>query len=362
MNTLRIPRLDYLLRMCISRRRISPTTTHEVDQVLYHYDLGRCRLIGPLLGGRSSRYNFLLETDRGRKVLKKYRWSLLSILSEHSILRHLNDTDFPVPRVMSNQDGRTFTELNGERYAIYDFIHGFRCDDYYIPARLRHRFIAQAGETLAHFHQLMDGFAPEGRNVDGFTPDGKRLWRDTAWHLEALDQYVGRIRRNSPNLLDALVLRNLDKLRRDLAELGHWHERVHTHWPKLVIHRDYVAKNIVFDSKGLAGVLDLSSAGLDLRMQDITRALQSFASQGRHSLDASRARIFLDAYRARVPLSDDEVALIPELSRWFLLRILIWRLRGDSPPARKLVSFRHHWARAWWMERNGKRFLDALLS
>ncbi len=263
---------------------------------------------------------------------------------------------------MRNRDGRTYTEFNGERYAVYAFIRGFRYDDYYMPAALSYRFIAQAGETLADFHKLMDGFVPEGRKVDGFRPDGERLWRDTAWHLDALEQYVGGIRRDSPNSLDSLVLHNLDKLRRDITELGRWHDEIHLQWPMQVIHSDYVAKNIVFDSSGVVGVLDLSSAVLDLRMLDVARALQSFARRGRYELDASRARIFLDAYQTRALLPDDEVALIPKLSRWRLLRILVWRLREDLPPSRKLMSFRNRWAKARWLEKNEQPFLDALLA
>jgi Ser/Thr protein kinase RdoA (MazF antagonist) len=188
------------------------------------------------------------------------------------------------------------------------------------------------------------------------------LWRDTAWHLDALEQYVEGIERDSPNSLDSLVLHNLDKLRHDLTELGRWHDEVHPRWSKQVIHSDYVAKNIVFDSRGVVGVLDLSSAVWDLRMLDIARALQSFARRGRYGLDASRARVFLDAYQTRALLPEDEVALIPKLSRWRLLRILIWRLREDLPPSRKLMSFRNRWAKARWLQENEQRFLDALLA
>jgi Ser/Thr protein kinase RdoA (MazF antagonist) len=122
-----------------------------------------------------------------------------------------------------------------------------------------------------------------------------------------------------------------------------------------------VAKNVLFDSEGLVGVLDLGSARLDLRILDLARALQSFAYRRRYGLDVSRARIFLDAYRTWLPLSDDEVALIPTLLRWLLLRVLIWRLQQDLPPSRKLASFRDRWAKAHWLEKNGERFLDALL-
>jgi len=351
-----------VLRLCTSRQRVSSTTLREIEQVLTFYDLDPWQLVGSLLGGRNS-YNFLLKTNRGQKVLKKYDRPLFTILKEHSILCHLEATDFPCSRLTLNRDGKTCTELNGERYAVYDFIRGFRYNDYYMPVGLRHRFIAKIGETLARFHQLMDDFVLEGRQIDRFTLDGERLWGDTAWHLDILEQYVRGIRGDSPNALGLLVLRNLDKLRRGLAELGSWQEQVHPQWPELVIHGDYVVENIILDSQGLMGVLDLGSAGLGLRMLDVTLALQSFARRERHGLDASRARSFLDAYQARVSLSDGEVALIPKLSRWRLLRILVRRLREeDVPLSRRLSSFRNRWAKANWLERNGEAFLDALLA
>jgi Ser/Thr protein kinase RdoA (MazF antagonist) len=357
----RIPKLSCLLRLRMSRQQVSSNRLREIDQVLARYDLGHWQLIRPLLGGRSSD-NFWLKTDRGPKVLKKYRWSVLSITQEHSILRYLNDTDFPFPRLTPNRDGETCTELNGEHYAIYDFIDGFRYDEYYMPARLEHRLIAQAAETLAHLHQLMEGFVPEKQTVDGFTPDGERLLRDTAWHLDTLDRFVQGISRTSPNSLDTLVQRNLDKLRRDLADSGHWYEQIHLQWPKLVIHNDYVGKNVVFDSDGLAGVLDFRGAVLDLRAADIARALKSFARQGRYGLDARKARTFLEAYQTRIPLLDDEVALVPKLLRWRLLRFAIRRLQSRLPASHQRASFYDRWAQACWLEKNENRFLDALLS
>ena len=357
----RIPKPSRLLRLCIGRQQVPPNTLREVEQVLVNYDLGHWQLVRPLLGGRSSD-NFCLRTDRGPKVLKKYRWSVLSITQEHSILRYLNDTDFPFPRLTPNRGGDTRTELNGKYYAIYDFIDGFRYDEYYMPARIEHRLIAQAAETLAHLHQLMEGFVAENRTVDGFTPDGERLLRDTAWHLDALDRFVQGTSRNSPNSLEALVRRNLDKLRHDLADSGHWHEQIHLQWPKLVIHNDYVAKNIVFDSNGLAGVLDFRGAVLDLRAADMARALQSFARQGRYGLDAHKARTFLKAYQTRIPLPDDEVALVPKLLRWRLLRFAIRHLQSRLPSTHQRASFYDRWAQACWLEENESRFLDALLS
>jgi len=357
---MRIPRPSYLIRLAKGRRQLSSTLSCEIEQVLTAYDLGRWQLTRTLLGGRNS-HNYLLQTEHGEKVLKKHRWSL-ETSSEHAILRYLNDTDFPLARIMLNRDGDTWTDLGGTHYAVYDFIRGFRCDEFYLSGATRRRLVAQAGETLGRFHQLMDGFTLETQQVEGYTSNGKRLVRDTAWHLEALERYVANINEQSPNSLDALVLRNLDKLRHDLAETGLLHEWMHLNQPKQVIHRDYVAKNIVFGAKALVGVLDFASAGSDLRALDIARALESFARRGKYGLDACKAGIFLDAYRSRLPLSDDEVASIPMLLRWRTLRLLIWRLGEDSPLSRKQASFRDRWARACWLERNSDKFLEALLA
>lgn len=357
----RIPKPSRLLQLWTGRQQVSSATLREVEQVLASYDLGHWQLIRPLLGGRSSD-NFRLETDRGSKVLKKYRWSMLSVMQEHSILRYLDGTDFPFPRLTPNREGETCTKLNDEHYAIYEFIDGFRYDEYYMPARLKHRFIAQAAETLAQLHQLMEGFVPGGQTVDGFAPNGERLLRDTAWHLDTLDRFVRGINQSSPNSLEALVQRNLDKLCRDLEDSGHWHEQIHPRWPKLVIHNDYVAKNIVFDSNGLAGVLDFRGAVLDLRAADIARAFQSFARQGQYGLDACKARTFLEAYQTHTPLVDDEVALIPKLLRWRLLRFAIRHLQSRSSSTRQRTSFYDRWAQACWLEKNENRFLDTLLS
>ena len=203
----------------INRHKLA-LSSKEIEAVLAHYDLGPWHVEHTLAGGSSSD-NMLLQTSRGPKVLKRYRCSLPSTKQEHSILRHLAGTDFPFPRLEVSRKGLTYTQLGDRHYAIYDFVDGYRCTDYFMPARTRERLVAQSGKTLARLHQLMVGFVPDGRKLRGFMPDGERLWRDAVWHFDVLEQFTKHVTRK--RLLDdqdAFLLSIVDEIKRDLITVG----------------------------------------------------------------------------------------------------------------------------------------------
>ena len=280
---IRIPRPVYLRQLWSSWKEAPGIDLGAAKKMLASYDVGRWKAIDSLSGGRNS-HSLLIDTERGKQVLKKHRWPLSSIEAEHAILRHLEGTGFPTPKVMRNRDGETCIETEGEHFALYDFNPGFKLNDFYVSPSLRCRFIAQTGMVLGRFHQHMDGYVPQGWNKVGFTPDGERLWRDTDW-TTTLDRVAARIRRECPGPLHSLVLENHEKIRRDLRELGRWHDEIHSLWPKLVIHGSCVVKHVKFGPRGLIGLVDLGGARLDMRVFDVGRSVTSFACRGSRGLD-----------------------------------------------------------------------------
>jgi Ser/Thr protein kinase RdoA (MazF antagonist) len=352
-----IPRPGYVRRLFAARtgaRKVA-VRAEEIEAVLAYYDLGHWQVDDALAGGNSN--NVSLQTSRGKKALKRYFWSLPSTMQEHSILRHLAGTDFPSPRLVVNKDGLTCTELEDKHYAIYDFVVGYCCANYFMPPKTRQRLIAQAAETLAHLHQLMVGFVPEGRKFNGFMPNGERLWRDVAWHLNVLEQYVETIaKKKSLDDLDTFLSGIAEGIRRDLIEVGRHYEQADPQLPKLVIHGDYAPQNILFNRQGVVAVLDFGDACVNLRALDVARGLTSFSSMGKCGVDERLARVFLRSYQAQQPLTEREIEAIPDLIRWRHLRNIIWKLANmESHPSQKtrdahLRTFRHKWERNRWMK------------
>ena len=362
-----IPRPGYVRQIVRNKTRRQKKTwkAQEIQAVLSHYNLGSWQACHTLTGGGNSD-NVLLQTRRGNKVLKRYYWSLPSTLHEHSILCHLADTNLPTPRLELNKEELTYTELGDKHYAIYDFMDGCCSTNYFMPPGASQQLATQAGETLARFHQLMEGFVPEGRKFNGFMPNGERLWRDVTWHLNILDQYAeNTTKKNSPDALDMFILSIMDDLKRDLIKAGHHYTRTDIQLPKLVIHGDYSPKNILFNRKKITAVLDLGDACVNLRALDVTWGLASFSHLDRYGLNEHLARTFWSAYQTQQPLSSEEIEAIPDLLQWRDLRNIVWKLRASRPnretPDTLLKYTRLKWEKSRWTKAHRHELL-ALLS
>ena len=363
-----IPRPGYVRRIVRNKTRKQKRTwkAQEIQAVLSHYNLGSWQACHTLTGGSNSD-NVLLQTRQGNKVLKRYYWSLPSTMHEHSILCHLADKEFPIPRLTLNKEGLTCTQVGDKHYAIYDFIEGYCPTNYFMPAGTRQWLITQAGQTLARFHRLMEGFVPKGRKFNGFMPNGERLWRDVEWHLEILDRHAeNTTKKRSLDATDTFILNIIDDLKCDLIEAGHHYQQNNDQLPKQVIHGDYSPQNVLFKRQGVTAILDLGDACVNLRALDVAWGLTSFSRTDRHGFNENLARTFLLAYQDRQALSEKEIEAIPDLIRWRDLRNIVWKLTSSrpNPEARDtLFRFIHtKWQKARWMKTHSDQVRDSLLS
>lgn len=370
LSLIRIPRPGYVLRPFWprSRRRNVIWSSEEIEAVLAHHDLGHWQVCHTFAGGSSD--NVSLRTSKGKKLLKRYFLPLPSTMYEHSILGRLADADFPTPRLDVNNEGLTYTELGDRHYAVYDFVDGYCYANYFMPIKSRRPLVAQAGDTLARFHQLIEGFVPEGSKFNGFMFNEHRLWRDVPWHLDVLEQYAKETaKKRSLDNRDKFLLNIIDEVRDDLIEVGRYYERPDPQLPKRIIHGDYSPMNILFNQSKIAAVLDFGDADLNLRALDLARGLTSFApANDRRGVDERLARVFLLAYQAREPLSKKEVEAIPDLIRWRYLQNIIWPLtdfnpyRGEPKPSVRVTVVRDRWEGARWMKDHGDELRASLLS
>jgi Ser/Thr protein kinase RdoA (MazF antagonist) len=267
--------------------------------------------------GRRSQ-SIILDTPRGPKVLKQYKatLSVSSIQFEHEVLSHLAQVGFRVPRLLPSRGGSTLVTVNDRHYALFGFLDGFHYTDFYWHPRREREFLAEAGRVLAGLHRATDGLrlAKDSTNPDGFTSDGDRLWRDHRWYVAELQRCVTEIR-SQPNRdgFGRFVLEQKGRLQCGLEKFG---ARVEAHHPvlrKLVIHGDYGAYNLLFNSSGLAAVLDFECTRLDLRVFEVAFALFRFASTRRGGLDLDKVRIFYTAYNTKFPLAPAEIDLFPDV-------------------------------------------------
>lgn len=363
---MRIPRPAKLRHAISATIRPSQINVTEVEQVLRAYGLGELKSDSqPAIGSSRSR-NLILETTEGKKVLKRYKYSLgvEAIIYEHSVLNHLANAGFTAPRLVLNREGKTYTQLEGRLYAVTDFVAGFKYSDFIISRHTRKCFVEQAARALARYHQLIDGLVPGGEKNDGFKPDGQERWHEYDWYLQEFAKYETLLKDRAPDApeLERFFRHNVDRLKQDLFELDQ--KLAHAGWlTKLVIHGDYGPYNLLFDQGKLSAVLDFECVHLDWRAGEVISAIHRFAGS-KNGINYEWARTFFSAYLSRCSLADDEIALMPDIFRYFWLRAVPLALRDYfelAAPAR-IRGARHMVCRADWMKEHTKRLIDFLLS
>ncbi len=367
----RIPKPALLRRRLLNyrKRRVRNVWSQdEISKVMAHYDL-KLRKVGDFLGGGNSD-NVLLQTYQGKKILKRYYWSIDSTVYEHSIHNYLANKDFPSARLSINRSDATITISDKRLYAVYDFIEGYSYSEYFCPPKIKRSFIAQAGEKLANYHQLIVGFIPEGKKLNGFKPHSNKLWRATAWHLNVIDQYREKVLDKS--ISDKRVRffsRIADKLKHEYEEADRLYEKADHQLPKLVIHSDYKPNNVLYNNQKISGILDFGDANLNFRVADVARGLSTFCSRKRSIINQYDAKIFLNNYLSVQKLTQEEMASIPTLLRRGCLRHIIWSLHGvmKSHLNRKSREkhfnlIRSNWERASLIKGKTPELRSALLS
>ena len=267
-----------------------------------------------------------LATNRGTLFLKIYKPArnqrtldqpnLERIAFTHAVQTFLHREDFPVPRLLPNNNGKTFSVCGnpletGEVYALSEFIEGV---DYNVANSEQ---LHVSGEMLGRFHQQLRQFQPQ------IQPAGPPLETEIFIQLqERLSRLQPVVQKDlvSPTQINSWiheveVLKNSVSALRDTQDEQNW-----------LIHGDYRAQNLKFDSAGIRAILDLDAACSAPRLYDLGYALIFFPSVYQDTpLTTDQQSIFLHAYESICPLSEAEREMLPTHLRLAFLRgITLW--------------------------------------
>jgi Ser/Thr protein kinase RdoA (MazF antagonist) len=334
-----------------------------MGRVLAKYDVGKWKR-GRSLGGGNS-VNLLLKTSGGLRVFKRYLWSLDSTEQEHSIVAELTQQRFPTPSLVTNLEGKTYTVDGDRHYGLYEYFAGYSIDYFLLSERKKRRMVALAGSALGRFHHLLTDFAPGGNKVNGFKPERDRLWRDAAWHVDIVDQYLAApLHGQEHEELYTFVSEISARVKELLYETGRYFAEDRVDLPVTLIHGDFAPHNVFYKGARDICVLDLGDACVNLRALDLARSLTSFARLSRYDMEPCLVDSFLTGYREHVKPYRSELTAVAGLLQWRYLCSIVWRLRailkgGASVPTRLLPN-RQTWAAVQWLEANGHRWSEML--
>lgn len=337
-----IPRPDRFLRGLRARSRRPVIDNATAQEILAKYSFAVVRSLElPDDRGRGS--SLIVDTSDGKIFLKQYVSSttLPMIIHEHSILRYLAQTNFPAPRLIYTDAGETVVNMGNKNYALFEFIAGgFHYHHYlWLPPQSR-RFIALAGEALAHLHCQLENFSPEGQNPNGFRSRAEGRWRDLDWYLSLLAncvQVTSHMKAANASRANYL-LGQASRLEQTMVDLDRMLKTANL--PRRIIHSDYGPYNLLFRSNLAVTVLDFEIARLDWRLSEFVYALPGFAHNKWLGFIFNKAKYFLDAYRAHLTISDDELRFLPAVWQYLKTRQAIrnWHAYNETSKASRLIK------------------------
>ena len=244
--------------------------------------------------------NFLLHTSRAPLILTLYekRVEKTDLPFFLGLMQHLSAGGLSCPLPLPRKDGALLGTLSGRPAALISFLEGM----WLRKPEAKH--CREVGKALAQMHVAGEGFAltrPNALSLEGW----QMLW----------DKSEARADEVEPGL------RN--EIRSDLNFLR-------THWPKDlpagVIHADLFPDNVFFLGDELSGLIDFYFACNDLLAYDVSICLNAWCFEKDGAYNITKGMQMLEGYQSVRPLSAEEIAALPVLSRGSALRFFLTRL------------------------------------
>jgi len=218
----------------------------------------------------------------------------------------LQQAGLPVPKILPNKGGERVVALAGKPAILSTRLPGTH------PVNPTTSQCAAVGRFLARFH-----IAGQSARIHA-----KRFARDLNW----LEENAKQVSSYLPFAEQELLTRSLGHLeslltRKDLAAL-----------PIGVVHGDLFRDNVLFNERGLSGVLDFHHAGEYFLLFDIAVAVNDWCTDSSGNLDTERCIALLQAYHAERALTKDELWFLPLFMIYGATAFWLSRLRSKYPP------------------------------
>lgn len=317
---IRIPKPAYLWSQLTPGERPDAAQYRVLIHLAELYQLGEiqtCRR-----ARRSMSLNFIVTTSQGKFVFRRHHLSENAVAHECQVLNHLQYCNFPAPRMLINQAGQAWSEIDGSLYSVYKFMNGYQ-PTYFLwwPATWAH---VQCGRTLGKYHQSVANLTPSAYKWNGYHPTKHKRWQEGDWFRQVLTDIHPLLQKpaaTSP--MDDFAWSRIEAIEKMLELEAIVEER--SDLSKLVIHGDYAPWNVLFRPGQSLFVLDFGESRLDLKIYDVMLATFWFAWRG-YRLDQDRALAFQAGYCQTGQLHEADISLAGSVFQWIMARSLTRRL------------------------------------
>jgi homoserine kinase type II len=277
----------------------------QVETLLSAYEIGDLIRYWPASGGIENSNYFCATARRGREQ----QW-VLTVLEQAAnagtalvpLLDVCAAAGLPVPVVLRDCHGEPFASLDGKPAMLCPRLPGRHVCN---PTLQQ---VQAVGRFLARFHLAT---ASSGLCLPGYP-------RDADWLERNARECQGYLPYGAEALLTSARRTVTSALsRQDMILL-----------PRGVIHGDLFRDNVLFDSRGLTGVLDFHHAADGFLLYDLAVAINDWCTDSQGALDHERTLSLLRAYHSIRPVRSAELWYLPIFLLYAGLAFWLSRLRA----------------------------------
>lgn len=262
-----------------------------------------------------ARGGWLLETNKGPRLLREYETIQKHFYMENEMKKHLMKRGFSaVDVVVAARDGEPVLTLEtGEKYVMYQWFSGEECD-------LKvEQDLAKAGENLGRLHRVfeefdMENLVEEPREGDGreevSTEDLLSLYLRHNRELRRVNRYMKSKKRKTEfeiqaiNCFSGYYEKACEAAER--LERNGYYQGLRAGVPMLC-HGDYNYHNIIMAGKQVATV-GFEKAGLGVPLLDLTYFMRKTLEKNEWKNEVGE--VVLNGYRAAKTLDQEQLEFV----------------------------------------------------
>lgn len=281
----------------------------DLKQMIEPYDIGKLLNFRGFENGIDNT-NLLLETDKGKYVLRYYEkrnkeW----IKYELDLLNFLKKENYPTATVFSDSEGQLLSSYRGKFFALFEFLPGHNAEN---PNHTDDsKEIGEIVKTVAKLNALTIGYKPinfdrrDGRNVDS-------CWMAAQ---EAASTIKDQKKRNE----------RLSILKKELETI-----KLSCELPESVCHADCNHGNFLISDGKVTGVVDFDQACNASAIFDLASLIYWWAWPPERGLSLERAAVICDIYQRERPVAAIEKEHLFDCLKIVHLMGIAWGMADDD--------------------------------
>lgn len=325
----------------------------EIRTLLENWDIGK--LVGCERAEKGvANINWIARTSHGKYVLRKIMHSKKTkdLKFELDYLICLKEHNFPysVPVPIKTKNKDDFLKFRGSYFWLYEYIEGRTIE------RFGYSELRECAKMMATYHKIVAGSGLDNkRGSEVF--NRKPVLKELAMFRAQIQEKDKRGRKDRIFLKESLTLIPLMKS---------LDGREYSRFPRYPLHRDINPENVLWKNKKLVGLIDFENTGTmnETLIKDVSVMLQYSCRdrKHKHKLDLKLARFFLREYKKHHPLSNEEIAYLPDIiTAGFIedFSYAYWMLVND-PKRAKLYRLKLYSRSAQWYHKNKQEIIERL--